>query len=87
MARAVELAHEREVEHVALDEAEVRVLGEVGAGERVAVQVVEDHDLVLVDEAPREVVPMKPAPPVVKIFFPLRGTTAESTRRSHSDCA
>ena len=49
-----ELADEREVEHVTLDEAEVRVLGKVGAGERVAVQIVEDHDLVLLDEAPRE---------------------------------
>ena len=54
VARADSSRTQREVEHVALDEAEVRVLGEIGAGERVAVQVVEDHDLVLLDEAARE---------------------------------
>ena len=35
------LGQRRRVEDVALDEAEVRVLGELGPGERVAVQVVE----------------------------------------------
>ena len=49
-----QLTHEREVEHVPLDEAQVRVLGEVGTSQRVAVQVVEDHELVLLDELPRE---------------------------------
>ena len=39
-----------QVEHVALDEAEVRVLAEVRARERVAVQVVERDHLVRVDE-------------------------------------
>ena len=42
------------VEHVALDEAEVRMVGERRAAERVAVEVVERDDLVLVDEPPRE---------------------------------
>ena len=49
-----QLAQQRQVEHVALDEAQVLVLGEVGAGQRVAVQVVEDDDLVLRHEPPRE---------------------------------
>ena len=38
------------VEHVALEEAEVRVLAEVGAGERIAMEVVERDHLVRVDE-------------------------------------
>ncbi len=42
------------VEHVALHEREVRMLGERGAAERVAVEVVDGDDLVLVDEPPRE---------------------------------
>ena len=42
------------VEHVGLVEAEVRVLGELRAGERVAVEVVDRDDLVVVDEAARE---------------------------------
>ena len=42
------------VEHVALHEAEVRMVPERRAAERVAVQVVDRDDLVLVDEAPRE---------------------------------
>ena len=49
-----ELAHERQIEHVALHEAQVRVLREIGPGEGVAVQVVEDHDLVLLDQPPRQ---------------------------------
>ena len=51
---AGEVADDRGVEHVALDEGQVRVLGELGAGERVAVEVVEGDDLVVVDEPPRE---------------------------------
>src|SRR4029453_11755609 len=42
------------VEHVTLHEREARMLRELGAAERVAVQVVERDDLVLVDEAPSE---------------------------------
>ena len=42
------------VEDVALDEPEVRVLGEARAAERVAVEVVDGDDLVVVDEPPRE---------------------------------
>ena len=49
-----QLAQQRQVEHVALDEAQVLVLGEIGAGQRVAVQVVEHDDLVLGHEPPRE---------------------------------
>ena len=44
------LGQARQVEHVALHEVEVRVLAEVGARERVAVQVVERDHLVRVDE-------------------------------------
>ena len=43
-----------QVEDVALHEVEVRVLAEVGARERVAMQVVEGNHLVGVDEAPCE---------------------------------
>jgi hypothetical protein len=49
-----QLAQQRQVEHVALDEAQVLVLGQVGAGQRVAVQVVEHDDLVLRHETTRE---------------------------------
>jgi hypothetical protein len=49
-----QLPHQRQVEHVAFDEAEVLVLGEIGPRQRVPVQVVEHHDLVLGDEPPRE---------------------------------
>ena len=42
------------VEDVGLVEREVRVVGELRAGERVAVEVVERDDLVVVDEAARE---------------------------------
>ena len=42
------------VENVALDEREVRMLGEIRASERVAVEVVDRDDLVLVDEPPRK---------------------------------
>ena len=42
------------VEDVALVEREVRMVGELGAGEGVAVEVVDRDDLVLVDELPRE---------------------------------
>ena len=48
---ARQLLDELRVEDVALVEAEVRVLGEVGAAARVAVEVVERDDLVRVDEA------------------------------------
>src|ERR671937_544698 len=51
---AGELADRLGVEHVALDEGQVRVLGELGARERVAVEVVEGDDLVVVDEPPGE---------------------------------
>ena len=43
-----------QVEHVALDEVEVRVVAEVGAREGVAMEVVERDHLVVVDEPPRE---------------------------------
>ena len=49
-----ELLHEIRVEDVALMEAQVRVLGEVGSGEGVAVQVVDRDDLVRVDEPARK---------------------------------
>jgi hypothetical protein len=49
-----ELAHALRVEHVSLLEAEVRVLGERRAGERVAMQVVHRDDLVRVHEPARE---------------------------------
>ena len=42
------------VEDVALDEGEVRMVCERGSAERVAVQIVERDDLVLVDEPARE---------------------------------
>ena len=42
------------VEDVALDEREVRMVGEIRAAERVAVEVVDRDDLVLVDEPARE---------------------------------
>ena len=45
-----ELGEPLEVEDVALGEAEVRMVGELGAGESVAVEVVDRDDLVLVDE-------------------------------------
>ena len=62
--------HRVGVEDVGLVEPEVRMLGERRAGERVAVQVVERDDLVRVDEPRASVVPMNPAPPVMKIRFP-----------------
>ena len=49
-----ELVDRLGVEHVRLVEGEVRVVGEVGRRERVAVEVVERDDLVLVDQLPRE---------------------------------
>ena len=49
-----ELAHRVRVEEVGRVELEVGVLGEIGARERVAVQVVERDDVVRVDEAARE---------------------------------
>jgi len=49
-----QLAQQRQVEHVALDEAQVLVLRQVGPGQRVAVQVVEHHDLVLGHQPTRE---------------------------------
>ena len=48
------LRQARQVEDVAWHEPEVRVLAEVGAGERVAMEVVERDHLVVVDELPRE---------------------------------
>ena len=42
------------IEHVQLVEGEVRMLGELGAGERVAVEIVERDDLVRVDEPRRQ---------------------------------
>ena len=48
------LGQARQVEHVALHEVEVRVVAEVGARERVAVEVVERDHLVRVDEPARE---------------------------------
>src|SRR5207237_9540956 len=47
-----ELGDELCIEDVAPAEREVRVLGELAPGERVAVQVVERDDLVVGDEAP-----------------------------------
>ena len=49
-----ELGEPVEIEDVALDEAEVRVVGELGARQRVAVEVVDRDHLVLVDEPARE---------------------------------
>ena len=49
-----ELPDPREVEHVALLEREVRVLRQLRPGQRVAVEVVHRHHLVLVDEPARE---------------------------------
>ena len=49
-----ELAHELGVEDVALDEGQVRVVGDLRRVERVAVEVVERDDLVVVDEPARE---------------------------------
>jgi hypothetical protein len=49
-----ELAHRVRVEDVGLVECEIGVLGEVGAAERVAVEVVDGDDLVRVDEPPRQ---------------------------------
>ena len=54
VAPARQLVHRVGVEDVALPEREVRVVGEVGAAERVAVEVVDGDDLVVVDEAARE---------------------------------
>ena len=54
VAPCASLREELGVEDVALDEAEVRMVHERRATERVAVQVVDRDDLVLVDEAPRE---------------------------------
>ena len=52
---------------------EVRVAGELAAGERVAVQVVVGDDLVVVDErARRASSAMNPAPPVTKTRLPRR---------------
>ena len=51
---ARELLHRVEVEHVRLLEREVRMVGERGAGKRVAMEVVGSDDLVLVDEAAGE---------------------------------
>ena len=68
------------VEDVALAKREVRVLGERRAGERVAVEVVERDDLVRVDEPRASVVPMKPAPPVMRIRFPSSGHAASRSR-------
>ena len=45
-----ELREPLRVEHVSLDEAEVRMLGQLGSRERVAVEVVHGDDLVGVDE-------------------------------------
>ena len=42
------------VEHVTMDEVEVRVVGEARPAERVTVQVVHRDDLVRIDEPPRE---------------------------------
>ncbi len=51
------------------------MVAEVGAREGVAVEVVERDHLVGVDESMRaSVVPMKPAPPVIRILLPLRAT-------------
>ena len=47
---AHDVGEELVVEDVALDEGEVRMLGERGAAERVAMQVVDGDDLVVVDE-------------------------------------
>ena len=57
---AHELHEVIQVEHVRLDEREVRMLAEVEPGQRIAMQVVERDDLVLVDEPPRERRPDEP---------------------------
>jgi len=48
------------VEEVSLDEVKVRMPGELGARERVAMEVVEGDDLVVVDEQARERRPDEP---------------------------
>ena len=56
------------VEHVALDEVQVRMLVEMRELQRVAVEVVVDDDLVVARSAARtRCEPMKPAPPVMQI--------------------
>ena len=57
---ADELGEALEIEHVRFFEAEVGMLGERGALEGVAMEVVEGDDLVRVDEAPREGRPDEP---------------------------
>ena len=69
-----ELAERVGVQDVALDEVEVRVLGEVARRERVAVEVVERDDLVRSTSRRASVVPMKPAPPVIRMRLPSSAT-------------
>ena len=47
-------ARNSRVEHVSLHEREIRMVRERRAAERVAMEVVDGDDLVVVDEAPRE---------------------------------
>ena len=55
VGRAARQLHQRlGLEHVDLVEREVRVLMQVSAGQRIAVQVVDRDDLVVLDEPPRE---------------------------------
>ena len=78
---AGELDHRLGVEHVALAELEVRVVGEIGAGERVAVEVVDARRPRCRRPAgARASSPMKPAPPVIRIFLPS-SAIAEARRR------
>src|SRR5205085_5336666 len=76
---AGELADRLGLEDVALDEGQVRVLGELGARERVAVEVVEGDDLVLVDEAAREGGRDEAGPAGDEDPFPLERHAGEST--------
>jgi len=48
------LADSVRVEDVGLDEGQVRVLCQLTAGHRIAVQVVQDHDLVVLHQASRQ---------------------------------
>ena len=64
-----------DVEDVALDQLEVRMVGELEPRQRVTMEVVECDNAVLRSTSSRaSVVPMKPAPPVMKTRLPSSAT-------------
>ena len=74
------LARRVEVEHVALDEGQVLVSFEMRELQRVAVQVVVDHDFVLRRRAlATRWEPMKPAPPVTKMRLLVSAMNREAS--------